>query len=304
MQNVNATSASSVRGEHLGLGIVFTILGGVGWGFSGACAQFLFSRYGVDPRWVVCVRLLGAGLIFLLVALITDREKLRAAVSSPKALLRMAGYSVGGLTLCMVCYLNAINASNAGTATVLQALNLLIILVVTCVQLRRRPTKKEAVGVGLALAGTFLIATHGQLGSLALTPLGLAWGMATAVSAALYTLLPAKLLHEFGSVVTTGIAMLIGAACTWPLFRPWELTPTLDTSGVLAVVGIVLVGTVVSYFLFLTGVRMIGSMLAGLFASTEPITAGILSFAWLGTSFAPIDLVGMGLIVAMMFLMV
>ncbi len=304
MQNVNATPSSTVRGEGLGLGILMTILGGVGWGFSGACAQFLFSNYGVDPRWVVCVRLLGAGFIFLVVAILTDRAHLRAAVTSPRAMLRMAGYSLGGLSLCMVCYLNAINASNAGTATVLQALNLLIILVVTCVQLKRRPTKKEAIGVGLALCGTFLIATHGQLGSLALTPLGLAWGLATAVSAALYTLLPAKLLHEFGSVVTTGLAMLVGAAFTWPLFQPWDIMPTLDAGGWLAVAGIILVGTVASYFLFLTGVRKIGSMLAGLFASTEPITAGVLSFAWLGTTFAPVDLVGMGLIVAMMFLMV
>ena len=303
MQNVDAKPASSVTGEHLGLGILLTILGGVGWGFSGACAQFLFSNYGVDPRWVVCVRLLAAGIVFVVAACFLDRGHLFAAVRSPRALLRMAGYSLGGLSLCMVCYLNAINASNAGTATVLQALNLVIILVVTCVQLHRRPTKKEAVGVALALAGTFLLATHGQLGSLAITPAGLAWGLVNAVAAALYTLLPAKLLHEFGSIVTTGVSMLIGAAVVWPLFQPWTIMPTLDAPGVAAVAGIVLVGTVMSYFMFLTGVKMIGSMLAGLFASTEPITAGILSFAWLGTSFAPMDLVGMGLIIVMMFLM-
>ena len=304
MQNVNATPSSAIRGEKLGLGILLTILGGVGWGFSGACAQFLFSRYGVDPGWVICVRLTGAGLVFLTVAALADRANLRRAVSSPGVLARIAGYSLGGLTLCMVCYLNAIRVSNAGTATVLQALNLLIILVVTCVQLRRHPSKKEVVGVGLALVGTFLIATHGQIGELALTPQALGWGLATAVAAALYTLLPAKLLHEYGAIVTTGLAMLVGAIVAWPLFRPWEVMPTLDAGGWLAVVGIIVVGTVASYFMFLTGVRMIGSMLAGLFACTEPITAGILSFAWLGTAFAPIDLVGMGLIIVMMFLMV
>lgn len=303
MQNVDAKPASQVTGNHLGLGILLTILGGVGWGFSGACAQFLFSNYGVDPRWVVCVRLLLGGLVFVAVACFIDRANLKAAVSSPRALLRMAGYSLGGLSLCMVCYLNAIDTSNAGTATVLQALNLVIILAVTCVQLRRRPSGKEALGVALALAGTFLLATHGQLGSLAITPAGLAWGLVNAVAAALYTLLPARLLHEFGSVVTTGISMLVGAVATWALFQPWAIMPTLDGVGVAAVVGIVLVGTVMSYFLFLTGVKMIGSMLAGLFASTEPITAGVLSVVWLGTSFAPVDLVGMALIIAMMFLM-
>lgn len=304
MQNVDAKPSSQVKGEHLGLGILLTILGGVGWGFSGACAQYLFNNYGVDPRWIVCMRLTFAGVIFLVVAAIAQRDTLMRVLRSPKALGRMAGYSLCGLALCMFCYLHAIEASNAGTATVLQALNLVIILGVTCLQLRRKPTKKETIGVALALGGTFLMATHGQLGSLALTPAGLAWGLINAVAAALYTLLPGKLLHEFGSVVTTGVAMFSGALVAWPLFQPWTVMPQLDAAGIWAVVGIVLVGTVLAYFMFLTGVRMIGSMLAGLFASTEPITAGVLSVVWLGTTFAPIDLVGMGMIVAMMFLMV
>lgn len=303
MQSVDAKPASLVTGRHLGLGILFTILGGVGWGFSGACAQFLFSNYGVDPSWIVCVRLLGAGLIFVLLASLIDRENLRRAVTSPRAILRMAGYSLGGLSLCMVCYLHAIEASDAGTATVLQSLNLVIILAVTCIQLRRRPHVKEAVGVALALVGTFLIATHGSLTSLALTPQGLAWGLTNAVAAALYTLLPGRLLAEYGSLTTTGMAMLTGALVAWPMFRPWETAVPLDAAGVAAVAGIILIGTLASYFLFLTGVRMVGSMLAGLFASTEPITASILSAVWLGTTFAPVDLVGMGLIVTMMFLM-
>lgn len=303
MQSVEPTPSSSVDGSRLGIGILFTVLGGVCWGFSGACAQFLFSRYGVDPRWVVCVRLAGACLVFLAVSAATDRARLAAAARSPKAMARIAGYSLGGLTLCMVCYLNAIDASNAGTATVLQALNLLIILAVTCVSLRRRPTPKEAVGVALALAGTFLLATHGHPGTLAITPAALGWGLATAVAAALYTLLPVRLLNEFGSAVTTGLAMLVGAVASWAVFRPWELTPALDAAGALAVACIVLIGTVAAYFLFLTGVKKVGSMLAGLFGSTEPITAGILSAVWLGTQFSPADLAGMGLIVAMMVLM-
>lgn len=304
MDPVSASPSSKVTGNKLGLGILCTILGGVGWGFSGACAQFLFTNYGVDPRWVVCVRLAGAAVVFMILALAFDRASLRRAVTSPRGMWQIAVFSIMGVTLCMACYLNAINASNAGTATVLQALNLLIILVVVCIQLRRKPTKKEIVGVALAVAGTFLIATHGSFTSLAITPQGLAWGLATAVAAALYALLPAKPLSQYGSITVTGLAMVIGAACTWVAFRPWEMPVSLDAGGVAAVVGIILIGTTASYLLFLHGVKLVGSMLAGLFASTEPITASILSAAWLGTTFVPIDLLGMGMIVAMMFLMV
>ena len=304
MESGPSKPSSLVTGEHLGFGIVCTILGGVCWGFSGTCAQFLFSRYGVSPEWVVCVRLLGAGAVFMALAFALDRANLKAACTSPRGLGSIVVFSLGGLALCQVCYLNAINASDAGTATVLQALNLLIILAVVCIRLKRRPTRRELVGVALALAGTFLIATHGSFTSLAVTPAGLFWGLLTAVSAALYTLLPAKPLAQYGSIVVTGLARGVGAVATWALFRPWEIPVRLDAGGVLAVVAVVLVGTVASYLLFLNGLKIVGSMLAGLFASTEPITASVLSSVWLGTTFAPVDLVGMGMIIAMMFTMV
>lgn len=302
MNAVSPRPSSLVSGDRLGLGVLLTIVGGVCWGFSGTCAQLLFSDYGFDPRLVVCTRSSLAGLIFMAVALVVDRRRLVACVTNPRALLKVFVFAVFGVTLCQVCYLFAIQASDAGTATVLQSLNLLIILAVVCVRLRRRPTKKEALGIALALVGTFLVATHGSFTQLAMSPEALGWGLACAVSCALYTLLPGKLLMEYGSVVTTGVAMVFGGAASTALFRPWDIPASLDGRGVLLVAAIVVVGTVLSYLCFLNGVKLCGSMLAGLLGCAEPLTACLLSGVWLGTSFAPVDLVGMGMIVAMMVL--
>ena len=43
------------------------LVGGIGWGFSGACGQFLFTQYGMDPLWLSSVRMTGAGIILLVV---------------------------------------------------------------------------------------------------------------------------------------------------------------------------------------------------------------------------------------------
>lgn len=303
MNSVPANPSSQVTGRHLGLGIVLTLAGAVCWGFSGTCAQFLFSGYGLDPRWIVCVRSVTAGLFFLLLALAVDRRRLVAALTSPKALLSMFVFGVFGVLLCQVCYLFTIDASDAGTATVLQSLNLIIILVVVCVQLRRRPVRKEYVGVGLALVGTFLVATHGSFTSLAISPQTLGWGLATAVGCALYTLLPGRLLAEYGSIVTTGISMTMAGIVSSALFRPWGIEASLDATGLLFLGAIVVVGTILSYLCYLNGVKLVGSMLAGLLGCAEPVTACVLSAVWLGTAFMPVDVVGMAMIIGMMFLM-
>ena len=70
--------------------------------------------------------------------------------------------------------------TNAGTATVLQYLCPVGILAYTCIMDKVAPTLAEVFSMLLAIGGTFLIATHGQLNQLAINPKGLAWGVVSA----------------------------------------------------------------------------------------------------------------------------
>jgi drug/metabolite transporter (DMT)-like permease len=301
---VESVPSSSIRGNRLGTGVAMTVAGGVGWGMSGTMSQQLFSAYGVEPAWLLSVRMTIAAAIFAVLVLATKRAELFALLKVPRDVAHLVAFALGGVLLCSFSYLNAIRASDAGTATVLQSLNLLIILAVTCARLHRRPVRRELVGVGLALVGTFLIATHGSFTSLAIAPAGLAWGLATAVACAIYTLLPASLLARYGSMAVTGSAIVCCAVASDVVFRPWEAVPALDAAGWLLVLGVAVVGTVLSFVLYLGGVKLVGGMLAGLLGCAEPVTACVLAAAVLGTSFAPLDVVGIVMIIAMMFLMV
>ena len=52
------------RNPHALRGVACAALGGVCWGFSGTCGQYLFSRFEVSSLWLTCVRLL-AGVYLL-----------------------------------------------------------------------------------------------------------------------------------------------------------------------------------------------------------------------------------------------
>ena len=111
--------------------------------------------------------------------------------------------------MTQLTYLEAIAETNAGTATVLQYLCPVGILAYTCVKDRVAPTLSEVVSMLLAIGGTFLIATHGQLNHLAINPKGLAWGLISAFAYAPLHHSTYSVNSKMGSMLVIGIGMLI-----------------------------------------------------------------------------------------------
>ena len=70
--------------------------------------------------------------------------------------------------------------------------------------------KKEVLGVTLAVTGIFLIATHGNPTSLALSQKALIMGLISAVSVVIYTIKPARLQAQFDTPLVLAWGMLIG----------------------------------------------------------------------------------------------
>ena len=167
-------------------GVLATLAGGSFWGFSGTSASFLFDTYHVDTLWLMSVRQILAGLLFMAVVVTRDRERLVRLWTTPADRRQLLLFTAFGLLFNQFCYLSAVRLTNAGTATVLQCLQLVIIMGYACVVDRRMPRARETIGIGLALGGTLLIATGGDPTSLSISPLGLVAGLMCAVSRSLY----------------------------------------------------------------------------------------------------------------------
>ena len=114
-------------------GIACALVGAGLWGFSGACAQFLLSNYDITPPFVTAVRMLGAGLLFLVVLAVRQRERLTAMLADRRTLGRLAVFGAVGLYLCQITYAIVIDYTNAGTATVLQCSGIAFVMLFTCV---------------------------------------------------------------------------------------------------------------------------------------------------------------------------
>ncbi len=291
------TSGNALRG------VLCTLLGGCLWGFSGSCGQYLFHHYGVDPQWLTVIRMVGAGTIATLLVLWRQRQRLKACVRDRRDRMVLVTYGVLGLLLSQYTYLEAISATNAGTATVLQYTGPVLIMVVVCLGTRRLPRLHEAVSIVLVVLGTFLIATHGDIHTMKISPKGLFWGMAAAGTMLLYTMLPKTITPKYGSFMVTGTGTLIGGIAFFVLVHPWPLTIDLPIDGWLAVMGMVILGTLVAYPLYLQGVSDIGPVKASMIAGVEPLSATVLSVVWLDSAFSLWDGLGFICIIATVFLL-
>lgn len=289
-------------GAGVARGILFAALGGTCWGFSGTCAQLLTAEYGLDPAWIVCVRLPFAALLFLAVAAARDRARLLAALRDRRTMLGLVLFALFGILLTQLSYLTAISLTNAGTGTVMERLGLVLLTAVVCVAARRLPYAREVAGVLLAVAGTVLIATKGSFDGLAIPPQALVWGFLLACGFVGYTLLPEKLLARWGSFVVTGVGMLIAGVVICAVERPWKVAVEFSPGMLAALAAMVLLGTFLAYLFYLQGVKEAGAMRAGLVGCIEPVAATVFSAVWLRTPVTWADLAGMALILAMVVL--
>ena len=193
--------------------------------------------------------------------------------------------------------------SNAGTATVLQALAPTVILAFVCIRNLKLPRGFELAAVISAVLGVFLLSTHGNIHNMMLTKQALFFGLASAVGAASYNLLAADLLRGYGVYVVVGFGMFFGGLVLCAIVRPWEHMIPLDGETLLALFGVIVIGTAIAFSLYLKGVSIVGAFMGSLLGTIEPVTAIVVSALFLGSKFQWIDLLGFVLILGTVLLL-
>ncbi len=273
-------------------GALLTLLAGTLWGFSGCCGQYIFDNFSAQPHYLTAYRMLFAGALMILFGLVVDRKNMVAIWADKTYIPRLFAFAIIGVMFNSLSYLTAISHSNSGTATILQYLGPLLIMIVTCFTSRKLPSTKEATAIILALLGTFILATHGDIHTMVITPLGLTWGLLAAVGLATYTMIPVPVIAKYGSIATTGYGMFIGGGVLFIMTKSWEAPMIPEPSCIAAFFAMVVVGTVITYTIYMAGVNRCGVVKASMLSTIEPVSATVIMVIWLKETFAFMDFIG------------
>ena len=212
--------------------------------------------HGISALVLTNMRLIIAGLALVFLSYVTARDKLLAFLKDRKSLLSLLLFALFGLFLNQFAY----------------------------------------ISIGLAIGGTFLIATHGELDQLSVTPAGLFWGLFSALTYALYIILPIALIKKWGSMLVIGVGMVISGVGAIPFTGVLQGSIPTSLDFLFAFAGIIIIGTVFAYTAFLKVASMIGTVKSSLLASIEPISAVFFAFLIMKEQFYAIDFVGMAMI--------
>lgn len=262
------------------------------WGISGTCAQFLFEQKNIDPAWLVSWRLLLAGLTLVIASMFAPNSNSFGIWKNKHDAIQLLLFSIFGMVAVQFTYFYSIQLSNAATATVLQYIGPLFVVVFYALKNRRWPTIIEYSALILALTGTFLLVTHGSFGQLVISKNALIWGILSAIALAFYTIQPAQLLRKYSPTVVTGWGMLVGGIIFSIYTKPFYISGTWDYETWAAFGYIIVFGSLLAFFFFLTSVTIIGPQAASLLCSVEPLSAALVAVIWLDVYFGNMDWIG------------
>ncbi|MCQ2751764.1 MAG: DMT family transporter [Coriobacteriales bacterium] len=288
--------------KNLTIGILYTVIGAVCWGFSATAVSYLTNTANANVIWLASFRMIICGSIFMVIALAKDRHFLKKVIKSKKEIALVLINAIIGIILMQISYMSCIAELGAGSALLLMEAGLVIIVVINCIFHKRKPTVQEIIALILTFLGVFSIASQGNIGSLGISPIGFMWGMLSAIALAGNNVAPAPLLKKYGSPAVNGMSMLLAAVLIIPFGRPWDIQMNITPQSLFMLASVIVFGTFCAYLFYMNGVKKIGPVKASLIGLLEPVSAIAFSFFLIGKSLTLWDGIGAVFILTMMII--
>lgn len=265
---------------------------------SAATAHWPFPPLGIsiEPTVLAGARALSAFVLLCAWLVLTRRDALKISLRDVPFL---ATFGVVGLAMVHFTYFKTISLTNVATAILLEYLAPVLVLIVSVLFLKHRMTWSLPAGVALSIAGCALVVGAVGGAGLVVSPAGIAWGLASAVFFAAYSLMGTLAARRF-SPYTTLVWGLAFASVFWLLvLGPTAvLRPFSDSKQIAAILFIAVVSTIVPFSAFLTALRYIAPTNATVTSTIEPVIAGVGAFLLFGEALAGLQILGGLMVIA------
>lgn len=281
------------------LGYVLVITAAVLFGINGGLSRVAMGS-GLSPGSFTTIRVTGATLVFVAYAARFRRSALRRPRGS--ALVLVIALGLVGVAALQLTYNVAIDRLPLGVALLIEYLApVLVVLWVRFV--RKEPVRGRMwLAVGLAVVGLAVVSRVWN--GLTFDGLGVVMALLAAVSFAAYFLLGE---HNVGLDDPLRVILwaFVVATVAMNLVEPlWAVPSTSSSTSMLGrldqhtvnpwlvIAIIVVLGTVVPFFLEMLALRHLPATIVTVVAMLEPVIANVLGWAWFRESLTPVQALG------------
>jgi drug/metabolite transporter (DMT)-like permease len=280
------------------------------WAVNGTVSKVILDS-GVSSLRLTEVRSTGAFFGLVLILAVTGPSRLKVPF---REIPFLAVFGICGLAFVQWFYFLAIHRLAIGIALLVQYLAPLLVALWARYVFHEPVRRRVWLALALAVAGLALIVDvrHGGTVSTA----GILFAVAAAATYMLYILLAEHAVDLRGAVPL--LAWGFGfAALFFAVIAPWWSFPGREVSADTSLLGhlsewhlpvwllmtsMVLVGTIVPFFLLVSALRHLPAVRVGIIAMLEPVVAIVVAWVWLGETLAAVQITGAIVVLAAILL--
>jgi drug/metabolite transporter (DMT)-like permease len=301
VSDIAVLSAESVTRERRpAIGYAMALSAGALFALNGVVSKVILES-GLSSTRLTEVRCAGALVGLALILLATRPESLRIG---RRELVFVAAFGVFGVALVQLFYFLAIHRLQIGVSLLIQYLAPLLVALFAHFVLRERVRRRLWVALALALVGMTLVVDLWS--GVSLDGLGVVFSLCSAVTFAGYLLLAERAVGRRDPVSLLGYGFLF-ASVFWAIVQPWWSFPFDVPGRDVSLLGnlshlhlpiwalmawMVVLGTIVPFFLIVGSMRHITATRAGILAMIEPVVASVFAYGWLDERLTATQLVG------------
>lgn len=267
-------------------GVVLASISAACFGTLGILGRFAYND-GLDANTMLLLRFSFATLI-MAVIMILRKERLPAG----STLFKLIGMGAIGYTFQGLCYLMAVKYASPGLVALLLYLYPVLVAGLSVLLLKESLGKVKIIALLLALTGTALT-VNPQGGQL----LGALYAIGAAIIYSLYIIVGTNVMRSV-SVFQSSTVIFASASVSIGFITMLNRGPKMPQSslGWLAILGIVVVSTIIPVITFLASLQRIGPTNTSMLSTLEPVVTVLLAALLLGETLTLISLAGGALI--------
>lgn len=290
------------------LGIMFVLAGAALFGMNGGASRVAMST--LTPESLTTLRVTGAALVYLVLALMFHRSALR--IPRGRAVPLIAGLGLFGVASLQLTYNLAITRLPLGIALLIQYLSPVIVILWVRFVRREQVHPRMWLAVSLAIIG---LAVVGQVWKgMTLDGLGVVMALLSAMSFATFFLLSEHNIGQNDPLQVILWAFAVAAVATNLIEPVWHAPSLSGTSSMLGrldhlpattwvvVLWVIALGTVVPFLLQMLALRHLPATVVTVVSMLEPVIANTIGWLWFKESMTAQQVLGASAVLGGIFL--
>lgn len=241
------------------------------YGVSFTVAKEVMPQF-IKPYGFILLRVLGATLVFWIVGIFLEKEKI-----SLHDFLRIFVASIFGVALNMLAFFKGLSMTTPISASVIMVTSPILVLIFATIFLKEKATKKKLTGIFIGMFGAILLIVYGRD---QITATNAAMGnllvLVNATSYAMYLILIKNLTKKYHPLTLAKWLYLFGLILVIPFgiveFNEVEWL-TLPVAAIYKMGFVVLFTTVLTYMFNLFAIRKLKPTTLSIFIYLQPVIA-------------------------------